>query len=72
MTDATRPGIEIRAFRTDIPQEDPHNLHNRPGRGVRTSEIPDAGWDPGVPLGYAIGEPDLLVGGMRGFVRGLR
>jgi hypothetical protein len=72
MTDATRPGVEIRAFRTDIPQEAPDDLHNRPGRGVRPSEIPDAGWDHGVPLGYVIGEPDLLVGDMRGFVLGLR
>lgn len=72
MTDATRPDAEIRAFRTDIPREDPDDLHNRPGRGVRPGEIPDAGWDHGVPLGHAIGEPHLLVGDMSGFVRRLR
>ena len=47
MTDA-----EIRPFRIEVPQADLDDLRERLGRTRWPDELPDAGWDYGVPVGY--------------------
>lgn len=44
---------EIRPFRVDIPQADLDDLRERLARTRWPDELPDAGWEYGVPLGYA-------------------
>jgi len=48
MTDAT-----IRRFRIDVPQTDLDDLRDRLARTRWPDELPEAGWDYGVPLAYA-------------------
>jgi epoxide hydrolase len=48
--DAT--GTEIRPFRIDVPQTDLDDLQARLERTRWPDELPGAGWDYGVPLGY--------------------
>lgn len=43
---------DIRPFTIDIPQSDLEDLHHRLARSRFTRELPDAGWDYGVPLDY--------------------
>jgi epoxide hydrolase len=55
MTDPTRSttaGNEIRPFRVDVPQADLDDLRNRLARTRWPDELPGAGWDYGIPLGY--------------------
>ena len=42
----------IRPFRIDIPQSDIDDLRDRLGRIRWTTELPDVGWDYGVPTAY--------------------
>jgi epoxide hydrolase len=46
------PSTSIIPFRADIPQADLDDLQQRLGRVRPPDELPDAGWDYGVPLGY--------------------
>jgi epoxide hydrolase len=46
------PNTSIIPFRADIPQADLDDLQQRLGRVRSPDELPDAGWDYGVPLGY--------------------
>jgi epoxide hydrolase len=46
------PDTSIIPFRADIPQADLDDLQQRLGRVRSPDELPDAGWDYGVPLGY--------------------
>jgi pimeloyl-ACP methyl ester carboxylesterase len=50
MSNKTDPGTEIRPFRIEIPQADLDDLRGRLARVRWTDELPDAGWDYGVPL----------------------
>ncbi|MGW4462480.1 epoxide hydrolase family protein [Micromonospora sp. NPDC004704] len=43
---------EVKPFRIDIPQADLDDLRNRLDRTRWPDEIPDAGWDYGVPVAY--------------------
>jgi pimeloyl-ACP methyl ester carboxylesterase len=43
---------EIRSFRIDIPQAELDDLQARLARTRFAQELPDAGWDYGVPVGY--------------------
>jgi pimeloyl-ACP methyl ester carboxylesterase len=50
MSDQTGQDTEIRPFRIEIPQADLDDLRARLARVRWTDELPDAGWDYGVPL----------------------
>jgi pimeloyl-ACP methyl ester carboxylesterase len=43
---------ELKPFRIDIPQAALDDLHDRLDRTIWPDELPGAGWDYGVPLGY--------------------
>jgi len=43
---------ELAPFRVEIPQADLDDLHERLARTRWPDELPDAGWDYGIPLGY--------------------
>ena len=43
---------DIRPFRIDIPQADLDELDDRLRRSRRAQEIPNVGWDYGVPIDY--------------------
>lgn len=43
---------DIRPFRIDVPQADLDDLQDRLSRTRFAQELPDAGWDYGVPVGY--------------------
>ncbi|GAA5127317.1 epoxide hydrolase [Pseudonocardia adelaidensis] len=45
-------GGVIRPFRIDVPQSDLDDLHHRLDRALWPDELPDAGWEYGVPAGY--------------------
>src|SRR4051812_17267698 len=47
-----RPDPAIRPFRIAIPQADLDDLHARLARARWPTELPGAGWNRGVPLGY--------------------
>ena len=42
----------VRPFRVDVPQADLDDLHDRLARTRWPDELPGAGWDYGIPLGY--------------------
>ena len=42
----------ITPFRIDVPQHELDDLRDRLDRARFTEELPDAGWDYGVPAGY--------------------
>lgn len=44
--------MDIRPFRIDIPEDDIDDLRDRLARTRWPDELPDVGWDRGVPLGY--------------------
>ncbi|MDB1088630.1 epoxide hydrolase [Streptomyces sp. ACA25] len=46
------PGTEIRPFRVDIPQADIDDLRQRIGRTRWSPDLPDTGWERGVPTAY--------------------
>jgi pimeloyl-ACP methyl ester carboxylesterase len=48
----TGADTEIRPFRIDIPQADLDDLHQRLARTRWPDQLPGAGWDYGIPLGY--------------------
>ncbi len=48
----TTSDSEIRPFRIDIPQADLDDLRERLARTRWPAELPGAGWEAGVPLGY--------------------
>ena len=50
--DDTGTDTEIRPFRIDVPQADLDDLQARLERTRWPDELPDVGWDYGVPLGY--------------------
>jgi hypothetical protein len=65
MTDAT-----IRRFRIDVPQTELDDLRDRLARTRWPDELPEAGWDYGVPLAYArklpgTGQTATTGGGMK-------
>lgn len=51
-TTSTCAEAEIRSFRIEVPQADLDDLHERLTRTRWPDELPDAGWDYGVPLAY--------------------
>jgi pimeloyl-ACP methyl ester carboxylesterase len=53
--DAAPPDVEIRPFRIEVPQADLDDLRERLDRTRWPDELPDVGWDYGVPLGYVRG-----------------
>ena len=72
---------DIRPFRIDVPQADLDDLNDRLARTRWPDELPGVGWSYGVPVSYLKGLagplrarplPDLLVGDVRTFFRGLR
>ncbi|MGQ4421037.1 epoxide hydrolase N-terminal domain-containing protein, partial [Streptomyces sp. SAS_269] len=46
------PAESIRPFRLSVPQSDLDDLHDRLDRTRWPAELPDAGWEYGVPVGY--------------------
>jgi hypothetical protein len=44
--------LMITPFRIEVPQADVDDLRDRLARTRWPDELPDAGWDYGVPLGY--------------------
>ena len=48
----TTSDSETRPFRIDIPQADLDDLRERLARTRWPAELPGAGWEAGVPLGY--------------------
>jgi epoxide hydrolase len=52
---ATPSGAEINPYRVEIPQDDLDDLQARLARVRWPDELPDAGWDYGVPLDYVRG-----------------
>ncbi len=55
MTVADRSDAEIRPFRIEIPQADLDDLDARLARTRWPDELPEVGWDYGVPLEYVKG-----------------
>jgi epoxide hydrolase len=51
-TTSTQAEAEIRPFRVEVPQADLDDLRERLARTRWPEELPDAGWDYGVPLAY--------------------
>src|SRR5689334_4455697 len=54
---------EIEPFRIDVPQADLDDLRDRLARTRWPDELPGAGWDYGVPLGYVRGLAGIAVAG---------
>ena len=52
MTVADRSDAQIRPFRIEVPQADLDDLHDRLARTRWPDELPEVGWDYGVPLAY--------------------
>jgi len=52
MSDALPIGADIRPFRIEIPQAELDDLRDRLARTRWPDELPGAGWDYGIPLGY--------------------
>jgi pimeloyl-ACP methyl ester carboxylesterase len=51
MTEAKGTDEEVRPFRIEVPEADLNDLRNRLARTRWPDELPNAGWDYGVPLG---------------------